>query len=146
MAEAFEQAKCFCEDASQSDRQRLRAVIDRIDGLTKPPVENPSGIHPTEYNVLVKVEEVAEKTKGGIILPDERRDREQAVAMRATIIECSPLAFGYETWPEGAEKPKAGHRVAITKLAGVTLKGKDEADYKLIKDKDVIAILEPADV
>lgn len=121
------------EDGLVQARARLALV----------PLENPSGIHPTEFRVLVLPDKVEEKTKGGIIIPDEKKDRDQYAVMEATIIECSPLAFTYESnWPEGAEKPKAGDRVVIAKYSGSPLKGKDGEDYKLIADKDVMAVLE----
>jgi chaperonin GroES len=104
--------------------------------------DNPSGIRPTEFRVLVLPDKVEEKTKGGIIIPDEKKDRDQYAVMEATIIECSPLAFTYESnWPEGS-KPKAGDRVVIAKYAGGIIKGKDSVEYKLVADKDVLAVLE----
>ena len=107
------------------------------------PPANPSGIHPTEFRVLVLPAKVDEKTKGGIILPDEKKERDQYAVMEATIIECSPLAFTYESnWPENAHKPKAGDRVVIAKYSGALIKGKDGQEYKLIADKDIAAVLE----
>lgn len=105
---------------------------------------NPSGIHPTEFNVLVKVEEVEDTTAGGIIMSDETVARRQAFATRAVIIETSILAFSYERWPEGARKPREGDKVIITKAAGVAVEGLDGEEYKLVKDKDIGAILEPS--
>lgn len=104
---------------------------------------NPSGIRPTEFRVLVRPVEVEAKTKGGIIIPDEKKERDQYAVMEATIIECSPLAFTYEAnWPVDADKPKAGDRVVIAKYSGALIKGKDGVEYKLVADKDVAAILE----
>lgn len=102
---------------------------------------NTSGISPTEYNVLVKIEEIEETTAGGIILSDETKDRKQAFATTAVILDISPLAFSYERWPEGSRSPQIGDRVVITKAAGVMVEGLDGKDYKLIKDKDVGAVL-----
>jgi chaperonin GroES len=103
---------------------------------------NFSGIRPTEFRVLVLPDKVEEQTKGGIIIPDEKKDRDQYAVMEATIIECSPLAFTYESnWPEGS-KPKAGDRVVIAKYSGGLIKGKDSVEYKLVADKDVLAVLE----
>ena len=76
--------------------------------------QNPSGIHPTEYNVLVKVEEVEQVTSGGIIKADVTLDREQAFYVYAHIVAVSPLAFTYEAWPEGARIPMIGDKVIIT--------------------------------
>lgn len=89
--------------------------------------------------MLVQPIKVDEKTKGGIILPDEHKDREQFAQMQGTLVAMSPLAFTYENaeW----EKPRPGDRVMFAKFAGAAVKGKDGADYRIINDKDVSAVL-----
>lgn len=104
---------------------------------------NTSGVYPTEYKVLVQPVKVEEKTKGGIILPDEHKDREQFAQMEGVLVAISPLAFTYadaKDWGE-AEKPKPGDRVMFAKFAGAAIKGRDGADYRIINDKDVSAVL-----
>lgn len=103
---------------------------------------NTSGIHPTEYNVLVKPEKVEQKTAGGIIKADSVVDRQQAFETRGVLVAVSPLAFTYETWPEGTRIPRVGDRVITTKAAGVVVKGEDGQDYRLLKDKDICAIID----
>jgi co-chaperonin GroES (HSP10) len=102
---------------------------------------NTSGIHPTEYNVLVKPERVEQKTAGGIIKADSIVDRQQAFETRGVLVAVSPLAFTYEQWPEGTRVPRVGDRVITTKAAGVVVKGEDGEDYRLMKDKDIGAII-----
>lgn len=102
---------------------------------------NASGINPTEYKVLVRPDAVKEKTAGGIIVPEETREREQYAAMEGELIAISPLAFTYHDWPEGIDKPGVGDRVIFAKYAGTKLKGKDGTDYRLINDRDVAAVL-----
>lgn len=104
---------------------------------------NTSGVYPTEYKVLVQPVKVEEKTKGGIILPDEHKDREQFAQMEGVLVAISPLAFTYadaKDWGD-AEKPKPGDRVMFAKFAGAAIKGRDGADYRIINDKDVSAVL-----
>ena len=103
--------------------------------------KNTSGIYPTEYKVLVKPEPVELKSKGGIIIPDEARDRNQAAATRGEIIDVSPLAFTYDDWQSDERIPKVGDMVAFARYAGVSIEGDDEEDYRLVSDKEVIAIL-----
>lgn len=102
---------------------------------------NKSGIQPTEFNVLIKPKAVDEKTKGGIIIPDESKDREQFAQMEGELIAISPLAFTYDEWKTG-KPPKIGDRVLFAKFAGAKVTGKDGIDYRLCKDKDVGAVLE----
>lgn len=106
-------------------------------------MQNTSGISPTEYNVLVKRHEVETTTKGGIVLADSTLDRKNAMATKGTLIAVSPLAFTYERWPEGARIPAAGDTVVITKAAGVDVEGEDGETYRLLKDKDIAAVVTP---
>ena len=104
---------------------------------------NPSGILPTEFKVLVRPNEVAAVTKGGIHLPDESKERDQYAQIEAVLVAVSPLAFTYvERWPEGAAVPVVGDRVLVAKYAGTRVKGSDGVDYKLCSDRDIGAILE----
>ena len=103
---------------------------------------NPSGILPTEYKVLIKPDKVEEKTKSGIYLPEEHRDRQDASATTGKLLARSPLAFQYDVWPDASDPPKPGDRVAFAKYAGVSIKGNDDEDYRIVNDKDIIAILE----
>ncbi|KCZ47769.1 hypothetical protein [Hyphomonas sp. CY54-11-8] len=107
-------------------------------------MQNTSGISPTEYNVLVHRHEVETTTKGGIVLADTTLDRKQAMATKGTLIDVSPLAFTYERWPEGTRKPQIGDTVVITKAAGVDVEGEDGKTYRLLKDKDIAAVILPA--
>lgn len=102
---------------------------------------NPSGIFPTEFKVVVKPVEVKEKTAGGIIVPEESRERMQYAAQEGVLVAVSPLAFSYEKWPEGYEPPQIGSRVLFAKYAGAKVKGRDGVDYRLINDRDVAAVL-----
>lgn len=103
---------------------------------------NPSGIFPTEYKVLIQPIAVEEKTKGGIILPDEHKDRAQFAQQIGTLVALAPLAFTYDKW-EGVQdrKPKVGDKVLFAKFAGFAHEGKDGKTYRVVNDKDVSAVL-----
>lgn len=102
-------------------------------------VANPSGITPLEYNVLVQPQKVEERTSGGLWKPEEYRDREQWGETRAKVVAVSPLAFNYE---REAPKPGVGDLVIFAKSAGTMVEGADGEEYRLIKDKDVLAVME----
>ena len=104
-------------------------------------MSNPSGILPTEYKVLIRPRAVDEKTKGGIIIPDASKEREQFAPMEGESSAVSPLAFTYYDW-KTAQPPKAGDRVLFAKFAGAVVKGKDGVEYRLANDKDVTAVLQ----
>ena len=110
---------------------------------------NPSGIIPTEYKVLVRPEkvedEITSKYKGlaeaGFTLADTEREQRQAGATKGIIIDCSPLAFKYEEWPNNERVPKNGDKVAFARYAGVAIEGNDGENYRLVNDRDIVAIL-----
>lgn len=102
---------------------------------------NPSGIRPTEFKVLVKPKAVEEKI-GSIFIPEPAREREQHAQMEGEIVAVSPVAFTYADWPEGVTLPRIGDRVLFAKYAGAIVKGRDGAEYRIINDKDVAAVLE----
>lgn len=115
--------------------------IDELGGAVSEPV-NTSGIKPTEFKVLLRPKEVEEKTAGGIIIPDEKKERDQYAAQEGLLVAASPLAFTYEdNWPAEA-RPQVGQRVIFAKYAGASVKGKDGVDYRLVADKDIGAVLE----
>lgn len=108
-------------------------------------MRNESGILPTEFKVVIKPIAVEEKSKGGIILPDDTKERDQYAQIEGTLIACSPLAFTYakeEEWAAaGGRPPQPGDRVLYAKYAGTTRKGKDGNDYRIVNDKDLWAVL-----
>lgn len=106
-------------------------------------MKNESGIHPTEYKVLIQPVKVEEKTKGGIILPEEHKDREQFAQMEGTLVAVSPLAFTYANDTEWAkaDRPKPGDKVLFAKYAGAKVTGRDGKEYRIANDKDVAAVL-----
>lgn len=107
-------------------------------------MKNPSGINPTEFKVLIEPKKTDDVSKGGIIIPDETKDRQQYAATEGTLIALSPLAFTYAGPSEwnGEAKPKTGDRVVYAKYAGAVIRGKDGKEYRLCNDKDVCAVLE----
>lgn len=102
--------------------------------------ENPSGIIPTAFKVLVKPDPPEEKSKGGIILIDDTKERAKFAGQKATLIAVSPAAFTYDDGIK-ADPPRPGARVVIAKFAGFDIKGEDGCEYRIIEDKDVVAVL-----
>lgn len=101
---------------------------------------NPSGIEPIEFKVLVRPKKAEERTKGGIVLPEQVVEKDQHAAMEGEVIAMSPLAFTYEEWPAGSRKPEVGDVVVFARYAGITVKGNDTVEYRLMNDKDIVAV------
>ena len=101
---------------------------------------NVSGINPTEFNVVIFPKQLEEKTAGGIIIPDQTKDRDQFAQMEGVLIAAAPHAFSYAEWSNGARPPQVGQRVMFARYAGTTWKGSDGKDYRIVKDKDILAV------
>lgn len=101
------------------------------------------GIKPTSFCVLVAIAEQEEKTQGGIILIDSHKDKERIVEQRGRLVDVSPAAFDFAEWP-ASSRPQVGNAIIFGKLAGVQIDGEDGRKYRLLNDKDVLAIVEEA--
>lgn len=98
-----------------------------------------SGIIPLEYYVLIKLDLVEERTKGGIILIEETRERQGQAQSTGRLVAIGPLAFMYDV--DNDVIPQVGEKVAFPKYGGQVLKGKDGQEYRLLKDGDLTAII-----
>lgn len=96
---------------------------------------------PMEFNVVVELDPTEEVTKGGIILTRSNVERDELAAEEGTLVAVSPHAFTYAEWTADAEKPQLGNRVMIARYQGV-LRESDGKKYRIVKDKDIVAVIE----
>lgn len=89
-----------------------------------------------EYNVLVRMDPVEQRTAGGIILTNDAVDRDALSRDVGTLVNVSEHAFNYAEWPNGP--PQAGDRVLIAMYDGKMYDVEGEK-YRVIKDKSVVA-------
>lgn len=114
-----------------------RAAFEEYEAEGSAPA-NPTGIQPTEFRVLIRLDPVEEKTQGGVIIPEVRQDRDQMAETEATLIAVGGRAF--EDF--GSPIPQVGDRVLVRKYAGETPKAGDPTDlYRICNDKDIVAVL-----
>lgn len=104
-------------------------------------MSNESGLRPMEFNVVVEMDPVEERTAGGIILPTSKTDRDELATEEGTLVALSPHAFTYADWPEGEAPPVAGERVLIARYAGAIHKRAGKV-FRVLKDKDIVAVIE----
>jgi co-chaperonin GroES (HSP10) len=100
-------------------------------------------IKPTTFNVVVKLDPTEKVTKGGIIVIESVKEREELANEEGTLCAVSPLAFTYarpEEWGD-APKPKVGDRVLIKRYQGI-LREYDGVKYRIINDQDIVAVIE----
>lgn len=101
-------------------------------------MENSSGIYPKGHRVLIRAEEVEEKTQGGILLPGEITKREQLAEIRGRVVAIGSTAYSDQAEPFC----KVGDRVIFAKYSGIIYDGKDGVEYRVINDLDVVAKLD----
>lgn len=105
--------------------------------------ENGSGYNPIGDRVLIKVDESASRTSGGVMLPDETVYKQTMAAETGIIVAIGDAAFHWtfdRTREWYGERPKIGDRVYVERYAGRILKGNDGIFYRLMDDKCVAAI------
>jgi co-chaperonin GroES (HSP10) len=95
-----------------------------------------AGVAPCGNRVVVLPMLKERTTEGGIVIPDEFAHREDM-----SQIECLVVAVGNDCWPLMAPWCAEGDMVLIAKYAGYLRKGPDGRDYRIINDKDVVAIV-----
>jgi len=99
---------------------------------------NQTDVEPFDLRILVKLDKVEDRTKGGIILTDASRQADQQGAVRGTLV-----AAGENAWNDTGRdfhKPVPGDRVMIGRHTGTRFKEGDDL-YALCNDEDVVARL-----
>ena len=101
---------------------------------------------PTGYRVVVMPFQGFAKTKGGIVIPDETRERESLATVVAYIVKLGPDAYkDKKKFPSGAYC-KEGEWAIIGKYAGTRIKLED-GEIRILNDDEILGtILEPTDV
>lgn len=119
-------------EASRRIAEEMEAVLnERLGGPAH-------GIECLEYKVVVRPVKAADKTSGGIHLPDVVVEKDQHAAMEGELVGMSPLAFSYE---DNAPCPEIGDRVLFQRYSGLIQRGADGVEYRIMNDKDVVAVL-----
>ena len=93
-------------------------------------------LKPLGDRVVIKQLEAEEKTKSGIVLPSQAKEKPQ---------EAEVIAVGPGGTVDGKEikmEVKPGDRVIYSKYAGTEIKMNDE-EYIIVKQSDILAIVKP---
>lgn len=102
-------------------------------------MENKSGITPLGHRLLVLPNEVEEVSQGGIIIAiGTGKEREQLSQVMGVVVE-----VGATCWKDQSvgDWVKPGDTIMFGKYSGLITVGKDEVQYRLINDLDVVALL-----
>lgn len=125
-----------------TNAEASRKLADEMEAvLNEDSADDAHGILCLEFKVLVRPKEVAAKTAGGIILPDTTLEKDQHATTEGVVVNISRTAFTFEV---NAPRPELGDTVVFQRYAGLRLTGNDGVEYRLLNDKDVVAVRRPA--
>ena len=96
-------------------------------------IGNVNEIRPTFNRVLLRVKKVEEKTKGGIILPDDIREKDFVQGGLGVVVKMGSLAF-----LDHDDAPEIGEVVRTNFYVGLTYEDDAGNHYCLVQDKDVV--------
>ncbi len=110
--------------------------------MVRIPNWNDTGIEPTDYNCVVRLDSLKGDDKdqtsaGGIIIPQERTDRDQMAYTKATLLEAGGNAFNDWT----GRIPAPGDKIMVSKYAGITREADPTDLIRVLKDKEILAVL-----
>lgn len=102
---------------------------------------DPKTFHPVEYKVLIKSDEETDPTlksakAAGLHIVETTTERDKVDAVWGEIISMG----GKSCEDFGDPKPRAGDRIYFARYAGQMLEGLDGCEYRIINDKDIVAI------
>ena len=101
---------------------------------------------PTGYRLLIIPYYPSEKTKGGVYIPDQVRDREAFATVSAYVVRLGPDAYKDEQKVPTGAWCKEKSWILIGRYAGNRFKV-DGLEVRIINDDNVIAtIIDPTDI
>lgn len=101
---------------------------------------NKSGLQPRGNKVLIAPDAVETVSEMGIILNTLSKQEQLEMGQTFGYI----IAVGDEAWHTNRSAWGAvGERVAFARYAGQPFMGLDNVEYRLINDRDVVAVAEP---
>ncbi len=103
---------------------------------------DPKKIVPLDGCVLVKMDALPEKTKGGIIMLEQAKGREQHGQQHGVVVAIGDNAF--REWGD-AVRPIEGDRVLFTRYAGQSgfaeTSDEDRDTYRMVVDEDITGVV-----
>lgn len=98
---------------------------------------NTSGLTPRGVNVLVKMDQMVARTSGGIILPDDTIEKQNAASETGCVFGVGPGVNA-----QGAGDLKVGDRIYIEKYAGIVARGRDGLMYRFVDERNVGGLID----
>lgn len=100
-------------------------------------ITNASGVWPVGYRVLVRPDDIEEKTAGGIVIAETIRDGHQSAQSTGTLV-----AVGLDAWADYRKSwAKVGDRVLFARYGGLLVDGIDGNPYRLLNDEQISGVV-----
>jgi len=93
---------------------------------------------PAGHRVVVKPDDVQERTESGIYLPPQGIDRKKAEMTTGELV-----AVGRNAWKafdDGAPWAEVGDTVIYAKYGGYSVRDEDGGEYRILNDEDIVGI------
>lgn len=123
----------------------MSALISEMDALRAEKALhgrlNTSGREPLDQRVIVLPDPVEDKV-GSIYLPDQTKEQQKWAQAKGTLVAVGACVWSEAKATRGFVAPEPGARVMFAKYGGVTFKGDDEREYRIMNDEDVTAVLQ----
>ena len=100
--------------------------------------KNNSGIIPVGISILVLPDSVEQTTESGIVVSTHSQHAREELGQT----DGEVVAIAAHAYYDEAPRCKVGDRVIMASYSGMVREGLDGKKYRLIKDNDVVAILE----
>ena len=92
---------------------------------------------------MILPDKVADETKGGVLLPEQLKERQQFAAESGIIVALGPDAYRWSSDRQRAfegKRPEPGQRVVFKRYSGISTFGADGETYWIMSDSCVGAI------
>jgi chaperonin GroES len=93
-------------------------------------------LKPSDDRVLIRVSDAMDKTEGGLILTEAAKEKPST----GDVVAVGP-GMRDESGERKALTLATGNTVLYSKFAGTEVKGKDDVEYIVVRESDVIAVL-----
>jgi len=95
-------------------------------------------IYPAGHRVIVKVDEIEEKTAGGIIMVNA--DKQTEANIFGTLVAVGPTAW--KAFDDGVAWANVGDKVAFAKYGGFVIEDPDTKEsFRLLNDEDITCVI-----
>ena len=115
--------------------------VDKIEQSVRDRLPKPTG-----WRIVILPYRGAEKSKGGIVIAEQTRQREQAGTVCGYVLSVGPLAYADEGKFPNGPWCKEGDWIVFGRYAGARLPI-DEGEIRIINDDEVLATIQnPEDI